>query len=134
MGKPSDNWATELDPTKLPDSDTRWFDLVANSFNLMNEVLAGKRTCTDPQFQAACWVVSAYQQRLLNAQIDIAAEQKLKSWLSGSEFGQLLRSMINSALQEAGSDIKVPEGNQTVSVVPPGIPFGFNIITGTPPE
>ena len=132
MDKADGKWTPELDPTKLPDSDSRWSDLVANSFSLMNDVMAGKRTSTDPQFQGACWVISAYQQRLLNAQIDIAAEQKLKSWLHGEEFGGLLREMMNEALKSSGSDIKVPEGRPIV--VPPGMPFGFNIIAGPPPE
>ena len=118
--KPEIEWKPNLDPTKLPDADSRWFDLVGNSFSLMNDVLSGERTVIDAQFQAACWVVSAYQQRLLNAQIDIAAEQKLKSSVHGEDFGQLLREMINAALEESGSDLKVPEGRSIQ--IPPGFP------------
>ena len=108
--KPSKEWAADLDPTKPPDSDTRWFDLVSNSFTLMNDVMTGKRTCTDNEFQAACWVISSYQQRLLNAQIDIIAEQKLQTFLEGEVFRTGVCQIMNHALKEAGSDIKIPEG------------------------
>ena len=107
--KPSDTWAADLDPTKMPEEDTRWFDLVSNSFTLMNEVLAGVRSASDMEFQAASWVVSAHQQRLLNKQIDQAAQQKLDNYLHGDGFGEMIRDMVNAALNEAGSDIKVPD-------------------------
>jgi hypothetical protein len=109
MEKPSD-WDADLDPTTLPDTDTRWSDLVANSFDMMNAVMTGKRTCTEPEFQAACWVISSYQQRLLNHQIDICAEQKLQNFLEGDVFGARVRDIMNHALVEAGTDIKIPEG------------------------
>ncbi len=126
--KPSDNWAADLDPSKLPDADSRWFDLVSNSFNLMNAVMTGERTCTDNEFQAACWVISSYQQRLLNAQIDICAEQKLSTFLEGDVFGTRVREIMNHALKEAGTDIKIPEGMPTGKM--PGI---LGIQFGPPP-